>query len=314
MKIHTIFKYTLVASIFSVLTACSEDAMDNVNNDVNHVSNVNAKYILTDVMTSTGFSQIGGDVNSYTSTYVEHEAGTHNQFYRAEMRSGEPAAASTFNNMWISAYATVRDAKIAIEKCSEGGSEEGNNVTLGIAQVMLAYNGAFLTDMFGDTPFTEAGDYILHRIPAVDKQDAIYSDVLELLNSAIANFDKSDAFPIGTQDLIYGSKTVDEQKTLWKKAAYGLKARYMMRLLSRSSNKEADLQTILDCISRSFKSANEQMTLNIYTGSNFNPMFATFSARSGIAASNSLFDKLEERNDPRMNRCYIAYVEQDKKL
>lgn len=297
---QTIFKYTLAVFLTSLVAACSEDKMDEVNKDVNHVTDVSARYILTDVMTSTGFGSIGGDMNSYLSIYIEHEAGVHNQFYNAEIRSGEPSSSSTFNNLWGSTYASVRDIKTAISKCSEGGNEEGNDVTLGIAQVLLAYNGAFLADMFGDTPFPEAGNYEDYRTPGIDSQEEIYNEVFTLLNNAINNLQKEDVIGMGSQDLIYGGNAGK-----WLKAAYGLKARYTMHLLNRSAGKDSDLQNVLEYIANSFEAADDQMSLNIYTGSNLNPMFATFYARLGISASLSLYNKLAERNDPRLDRCYM---------
>ena len=87
---------TIVAS--TTLVSCSEDTMDSINNDINHTVDVPAKFILADVITSTAFSNVGGDLNTYFSTFVEHEVGVHNQLFRAEMRAGEPSSSSTYNN------------------------------------------------------------------------------------------------------------------------------------------------------------------------------------------------------------------------
>lgn len=127
--------------------------MDGINKDNNHTTDVPAKFILADVITSTAFSNVGGDLNTYLSTYVEHEVGTHNQLYRAEVRQNEPSASSTFNNVWGNLYSTLKNARIIISKCSEGGAQEGNYTTKGIAEVMAAINSALIADVFGDTPF-----------------------------------------------------------------------------------------------------------------------------------------------------------------
>ena len=96
--------------------------------------------------TSTAFSNVGGDLNTYLSTYVEHEVGTHNQLYRAEVRQNEPSASSTFNNVWGNLYSTLKNARIIISKCSEGGAQEGNYTTKGIAEVMAAINSALIAE------------------------------------------------------------------------------------------------------------------------------------------------------------------------
>lgn len=145
-----------IGILVTSLSSCSEDAMDKINKDPNHTQDVQAKFVLADVITSTAFSCVGGDFAVYGSAYIEHETGTHNQLWRAEVRQGEPSASATFNNVWSSAYTTLKNARIAIDKCSEGGEQEGNLVTKGVAEVLAAYNSALLTDMFGDTPWSEA--------------------------------------------------------------------------------------------------------------------------------------------------------------
>src|SRR5665647_3939862 len=141
------------------------------------------QYILADVITSTAFNVVGGDFNTYASAYVEHEVGTDNQLYRAEHRDNEPSAASTFNNVWGSSYAALKNARIAIEKCSVGGKQEGNQVTKGIAEVLAAYNSAIIADMFGDAPYSEAAlvnpdGSPKFMNPKIDTQKDIYIGVM----------------------------------------------------------------------------------------------------------------------------------------
>ena len=155
--LNNISKSLLGAGILlASLTGCSEDMMDKVNKDPNHTQDVQAKFILADVITSTAFSNVGGDFSIYGSAYIEQEVGVHNQLHRAETRNGEPSASATFNNVWSNVYTALRNARIAVNKCSEGGEQEGNLVTKGIAEVLVAYNSAILADMFGDTPWSEA--------------------------------------------------------------------------------------------------------------------------------------------------------------
>ncbi|MGL5937512.1 MAG: SusD/RagB family nutrient-binding outer membrane lipoprotein [Phocaeicola sp.] len=302
MKINNILKGALVLSAMSIsFASCSEDIMDGINKNANNVTDVPARLILTDVMTATAFSNVGGDFNTYLGIYVEHQIGSHNQTFNAEYRNGEPQASATFNNVWRRLYVTLKDAKIAIAKCSEGGSEPGNFVTLGIAQTLAAYNLAVLTDMFGDAPWSEACDYTISMTPKIDRQEDIYRAVLAYLDGAIENLQKTDLNGIGAQDLIYGG-----DKDKWLKTAYGLKARYTMRLMLKGENKEAIMQTVLDCIGKSYTSASEQCSYDKYnTGVNINPYFGFYWSRAGVVASRSMFDKLVERKDPRISRLFM---------
>lgn len=301
----------LVLSLLTVfaISSCTEDAMDKVNENPNKPATAPAKFLVTDLGVSTAFNTVGGDFSLYTSVYMEHEVGIGNQLYRAETRNGEPSTATTYNNAWISLYANIKNAKIAILKCENDDVDKGNVVTEAIAKILLAYNAGIATDMFGDTPFAETGILNPDGTPAymqpkIDTQQSIYSEVQTNLDEAIALLDDGKAEdeglsgPIGSKDLIYGKS--DEQAALWLKAAYALKARYTMHLLNKSSDQTTDLRNILTYVSKSFQSPDEELKLAIYDGdSQLNPLFSFSASRNSFAASQSLIDKFTERNDPR---------------
>lgn len=309
-------KYTSIGKLLAVsslaaftLSACTEDIMDKINKNPNNPKDAPAKFLVTDLGVSTAFSTVGGDFSLYSSVYVEHEVGIGNQLFRAETRSGEPSTATTYNNAWINVYSNIKNAKIAILKCEEDPVDKGNVVTEAIAKILLAYNAAVATDVFGDTPFSETG--ILnpdgtptYMQPKIDSQQSIYAQVMKNLDEAIVLLDDGKAKDhglsgaIGAKDLIYGKQA--NQSELWLKAAYGLKARYTMRLLNKSTDKTADLQNILTYVSQSFESPAEELKLAIYDGdSQVNPLYAFSVSRNSLAASQSLIDKFVERNDPR---------------
>jgi len=311
MKKIRIFNLLAFLSAGLILSSCSEKALDEVNRDRNHPTDVTAKFILTDAMTSTAFSVIGGDMSLYASIYLEHEGGVWNQAFNAEMRVGEPTSATTYNNIWNSVYNNIKALKIAVEKTSEGGPEAGNNVTGGIAKVLLAYNIAALTDFFGDAPYYQTGIMNPNGSPAflqpaIDKQSDLYSEIQKLLDEAIAQLALTDAGPtggIGAQDVIYGGN-----KGLWTKAAYGLKARYLMHTLKISTNANGDLAKILDYVSKSFTSASEELSFDLYDGStNINPLFGISNSRDMLGASKSLATKFKTLGDPRGDLAFINY-------
>ena len=309
-KIFDISKGLLI-SIFlcAFMASCSEDIMDDINKDINHSKDALSKFILTDVITSTAFNVVGGDFNTYAAAYIEHEVGTYNQLYRAEQRQSEPSAASTFNNVWGSSYAALKNARIVIDKCSEGGSQEGNLVTRGIAEVLAAMNSAIIADMFGNAPWSEAARINpdgtpKNMNPGIDDQKNIYAGVMEYLDAAIADLQMNDSHAsggVGGNDLLYKGSSAK-----WAKLAYGLKARYTMRLLARSSNPNADLQKVIDYADDSFASADEQAAYSVYGASNLNPLFDFQWSRDYLAASKSMSEKLIERNDPRIRRVFVS--------
>jgi hypothetical protein len=77
------------------------------------------------------------------------------------------------------------------------------------------------------------------------------------------------------------------------------------RIILKASNLNAELDKILGFIASSFTSVSDQAAFNIYDANNLNPLFDFQWSRDGLAASESLSDKLIERNDPRMRRVFV---------
>lgn len=294
----------LIIICFAFLVySCSEDKMDEINKNVNDPTNVASQFIITDVMTSSAFNITASDMAFYASVYIEHNVGVFNQMYNAEFRQGEPTSSTTYNNGWGQLYQNLLRLKTIITKCSEGGSEEGNYITLGIAQIFTAYNLAILTDVMGDVPWTEALQPGVIYQPKLDKQQDLYPEIFSLLDNAIANLGKTPTFPyLGTQDFIYGGNAASVAK--WVKFAYGLKARYTMRL----SKISPDYDKVIEYANKSFASASEQCQFN-YDGTTLkSPFRLFFTDRNYFGASLSLHNKLVERNDPRDAKFFKPYT------
>jgi hypothetical protein len=288
--LYILFAGLLVFSNWS----CSEDIMDDINKNVNDPTDVASRLIITDAITRSAFTITGSDLAFYASVYIEHNVGIWNQSYNAEIRSGEPVSSTTYNNSWNAIYKNLYDLRIIINKCSSGGSEEGNYHTLGIAQVLTAYTLAVLTDMMGDVPWSEALQPGNIFTPKLDSQEALYAEIFKLLDDAILNLNKETLFPsLATQDFIYGGNA-----TRWKQFAFGLKARYTMRL----SLKNPAYADVIAFAGQSFTSAAQQCQFNYNGAETYSPFYRFLTDRDYFGASQSLFNKLDDRNDPRLAR------------
>lgn len=288
---------TIILLIGIVLYSCSQDKLDDINYNVNDPSDVSASLVITDVMIRSAFSVAGSDLAFYAGTYMEHNVGIFGQMYNAETRVAEPTSSSTYNNSWGTLYTNLYNLQDIIQKCSEGGSEEGNFHTLGIAQILTAYNLGVLTDLMGDVPWTEALQPGVIFTPKLDSQESIYTELFKLLDDAITNLEKeTDFVPLGKQDVIYGRDNIQFPNTSenWLKMAYGLKARHTMRL----SHKSPDYANVIAYADKSFTSAAEQAQLNYISSSN-SPFYSFLQDRDYFGASTSLHKKLTDRDDPR---------------
>lgn len=299
MKSNKKIKFVLFAFLLAILSSCSEDKMDEINKNVNKPEEVTSSLIITDIMTSSAFSVTASDLAFYASCYIEHNVGIYNQMYNAEIRTNEPTSSTTYNNSWNSVYSNLLNLKDIIGKCSIGGNEEGNYHTLGIAQVLTAYNLAFLTDVMGDMPWSEALQPGIIFTPELDSQEDIYEDIFMYLETAIDNLEKETTFgSLGNQDVLYGGDA-----SSWLKFAYGLKARYTMRL----SLIDAKYQEVIDAADMSFASADEQCQFDYDGSTSKSPFHQFFEDRDYFGASNSFHKKLSMRSDPRDTILFTPY-------
>ena len=273
------------------LFACSEDIMQEINNNPNNPADVASKFIITDVINSTSFSVASGDFAFYASVYIEYNVGIYNQMYNAEVRLGEPSNATTYNNTWNSVYTNLLQLKTIIAKCSEGGDEEGNTTVLGMAQILSAYNLAILTDVMGDVPWTEALQPSVIWTPQLDKQEDIYRAVNKFIDDGIAHLEaETDFEEIEAQDPIFEGKADS-----WIKFAYGLKARYAMRMSKIAPNYDV----VINAANNSFTNKSDEAIFTCSTSTIRNPFYLFFTDRNYFGASESLHNKLVSRNDPR---------------
>ena len=300
---RNILNISVLGLFMIVLGSCSKDVMDDINKNINDPTDVGSQLIITDAMVTSAFSITGSDLAFYASIYTEHNVGVWNQFYNAEIRTSEPISATTYNNSWNSMYSNLYNLSIIIDKCSADGDEAGNYHTLAIAQTLTAHNLATLTDLMGDVPWSEALQPGEIFTPKLDSQESIYAEVNRLLDAAIANFDLETNFPsLGVQDVIYGGNIAN-----WKKFANGLKARYIMR----TSLKVENYQGVIDYANNSFTSSAEQAQFNYNGSTSISPFRKFFTDRDYFGASQSLYNKLAERNDPRINAFWEAHSSAD---
>ncbi len=301
-----LYKFIPAAALL-LMASCSEDEMDRINTDHGNppIDVINGRLMITDAITSTGFTTASGDYSYYASVYNEQIFGTgNNQFKNAELRQiSEVAGSSTFNNVWNGTYATLLNLKSIIAKCGEGGLNSGQKDLLGMAQVLAALNWGILTDMHGDIPCSEALQGGALKQPKLDTQESIYKYIFALLDDAIANLTEAKTkgmSNVGDQDLLYGN---DNSK--WLAAAHAVKARYKLHMMKRDANAAAEALTEAQA---AIDAGFDGMVLDIYDGTEslMSPWQAFQYSRDYCACTTTVQSLLKDRQDPREN-VYIYY-------
>ena len=126
----------------------------------------------------------------------------------------------SFDGLWSTAYTGVFKHANALIPVAE---KERKWIAAGMAKTMKAYTLITLVDMFGDIPYSSANLGSENTNPTIDKGSDVYTAAIALLDAAIADFQKSTAFP-GSQDLFFGAANATGAAR-WRTTAKLLKLR-----------------------------------------------------------------------------------------
>lgn len=220
---------------------------------------------------------------------------------------------ATFNNAYPN---EINQIEMVLDKLRT--DSVGNHVEIAIARIWRAFCFSKLTDLYGDVPYSQAGEGYTNSNykPAYDKQKDIYNSMLNELSSAIAMLDKnSSTFTSG--DLLYKGNA-----SQWKKFAGSLMLRLGMRLtkVDIASAEKWVKQAVSGSLIMSESDA-AVVTNYVATGQviNRNPIAYTLWNADYIYANGSsnpeggkyqdvFINRLKSYNDPRLKVLSVVYV------
>ncbi|WP_372755466.1 SusD/RagB family nutrient-binding outer membrane lipoprotein [Mariniflexile sp.] len=272
-----------------VLVGCDNN-FETLNQDPNNPTAVPSSLLIPGIAR-------GAQNRSY-STFVGGDMGAcwAQQFSKVQYNDEERyiPRQSVITTVWDDFYAVVISDANSMYNIA---SEEENNNMMGVALTLQAYGYSFLTDVFGDIPFTEAikAGVDGNISPVYDEQEVVYNGILKLLDDAIALLGTSGTID-STNDIIYGGDA-----TLWKKFASSLKFRVLMRA-SAKMDVASQLQALVSA-GNLFTSNSEDARL-VYLGADpsANPLYETivFGTRGEWKVNSVMIDMLASTNDPRL--------------
>jgi len=225
MRIKTLTGVLAMSLLFS---RCTKD-FATINTDPNQQSpqTFDAEYFL-----ASSQNEYKGAITGYESGFIFQSGwaqivGAPSTGYLSNMdKYVESANTNDYaSRAWNDCYRAAGYADAIIQK----HKDDPNKVNLvSAATVMKVLSMEYITDMYGDIPYTEAlkgfdGTSLGVIFPAYDNQQSVYSTMLSELDAALSNFNTGQPGP--TADLMYGG---DISK--WKKFGYSLMLRMAMRL------------------------------------------------------------------------------------
>ncbi|WP_181305150.1 SusD/RagB family nutrient-binding outer membrane lipoprotein [Rufibacter sp. XAAS-G3-1] len=254
-----VYRYILPFVVIGGLGLQSCDDYFDLNENPNQVSNPSLASLLSTATHKSGATNYS--VASITSYFAQHLANP------SPSGATDTYEIANYSGTWNSLYLAMAD----IYDLRKKAVELGNSEYLGVANVLMAYNLAMVTDLFGDAPYSEAFN-LSSLAPKYDSQEQLYAETLTLLNEAITELAKADA-PVkldAASDLIYAGN-----RAKWLKLAYALKARQLNKVSKTASYAPAQ---VLTAVENSFTSNADDAGMNSFFSRNF---------WAGVALSNS---------------------------
>src|SRR5688572_29662075 len=223
-------KWTRAVTVLALLAATSacDTGLTEVNENPNNPENVPVESVLLSGIWQLTSNSAGRGVFGewttlfHTNLWAQHVAqSAYNDEDHYNPRPG------INDNIWEEMYA---GALTDLKRTKEIALENGDQNLVAVADVLLVYGFLFLTDLYGDIPYTEALDLENHPAPAFTAQSAIYPDLLTRLATAASQIQPAGNSTWDSGDLIYGGDLEH-----WQEFANSLRLRIAMRMAGTSA-------------------------------------------------------------------------------
>lgn len=296
-------KHVFIAGFCTLATF---SACDKGFEEMNTNPNAFTEPVLGNLFTTSIIRTAGTGTADRNRTNIKYFAGT--MQYMASLGLNWSGDKNYENNQFGDLFETIYNVHLKelqqIIAATEGNVELINQFA--IANIWRVFILHRATDMYGDVPYTEAGQGYINGVfkPTYDKQSAIYPMMLEQLERSISQLDATKS-TFGNNDVLYQGNIAK-----WKTFAYSL----MLRLGMRLSNVEPDLAKnwVEKAIGGGVMQSNEDIAKVNHVAGNGNTQnwdsfelkresFPESNAGKGpVKLSRTLIDALIERNDPRI--------------
>jgi len=207
--------YIFIAISLAGLIAC-EDLVEGINDNPNKITidNIDPRLFLKGAMLADVQVQLGHLTrisNMWSGQLIGFQS-----LYKTLYEYNITAAES--NGAWEIAYqGALNQLRFVQEALPNDALHQG------ITKVLEAHVIGTMAATFGDVPYSQATDPEVDD-PVFDNQIQVYADLQTRLDEAIQNLENVSGNPDLPADIFYGGNP-----TLWREAAWTLKARYFLQ-------------------------------------------------------------------------------------
>lgn len=285
--------YMLLAGLLTATVACNK--FEDLNVNPNSALFPNTASLLTGAERAVGTinAQVGpSSFNITPALYVQ-------QFSDVTYIEDSRYKTIYFNYNGLYSGPLVNLQQVIDQNTNEGtkglAAGYGSNANqIAIARIMKAYVYQFITDRWGDVPYSQALKGDQNFSPAFDKQQDIYNDLFKEWKEAAAQFDGGRA--------VSGDVLLSSDADRWKKLAASFRLIAALRLskVDPAKGKTEFIAALTDGVLAS--NADNVRYQYLADANNENPLYTNYvrQNRKDFALSNTFVDYLKKLNDPRL--------------
>ncbi|MFD2286548.1 SusD/RagB family nutrient-binding outer membrane lipoprotein [Pedobacter petrophilus] len=290
-------KIGVVGILFVVLmNSCSKSQLNEINTDPTKLTgeNYDPNSLLSQAQLK--YANLGYYQLLYQSTMMQLLASTYNYYNNGDKYINVGSFTDYQGRIFDEGY---KDASYIreMQRLARLKDPALNQNLIAIGDIMFVMILQRITDTYGDVPYTEAVKAMEGiKFPVYDRQEAIYSQMLNDLEKAIAQLDSNKPGP--TADLFYKGD-IDK----WRRFGYSLMMRIAMRLTKVDPGKARVWAE--KAAGKTFTTINDNAIL-VTDASSFDSQngtslaLRTYSDYLEVRWSKTLIDQLRDTNDPRL--------------
>jgi len=274
--------------------ACNNDHITALNDNPNNPVTAPAGPVFTQAVRLSAAQFVGNGFSLRQTEFVaQHWAEVQYPDEDRYARLGPADVQGTFNTAY---YQQIEDLK----KVVVAGVAATNPAIYGPASIMQTWNYEYLTDTWGDIPYSAAlaGDSTAPNFkPAYDAQKDIYTGMLATLTKATADMAAGpNGAGLASADPIYGGSLAG-----WERFSNSLRARLAIRMVNKDPVAANAALTAAFSAPGGVFTSNAQNAQFAWPGDNVynNPITDNFSTRDDHRVSNTFANILVGNNDPR---------------
>jgi len=294
MTNQTAFRVLSGLVIAGGVAACNADDITKVNQNPNNPTDAPAGAVFTNAVINgvgrfLGWNYNGRGAAIVTQQLAQTQYPDEDQYRRLD--------ASSTSGYFDTPYTSEL---IDLQKVIDAGTTEKRPAIYGPPLAFQSLIFEYITDTFGDIPYSEAlkGDAAeAQLLPKYDAQKDVYSGLIASLTKAAADLAAPGSVTLGSADPIYAGSPA-----AWQRFANTLRARLALRLINVDpATAASELQKALAAPGGVFRSNADNAVMKWPGDGVFNnPWSDNFKTRDDHRISQTLMNAMLANSDPRI--------------